>query len=151
MFLDMEDFINCFLCSPETVSLVTYERQETLKPFLSRLIREFSKNSLKFQEPDVSEDNIDEFCKKITTHLHVPDSQNVFLILSGLEPLLPYSGTILNGFREKLSQFAGIIILLRRNRLRDFEKAAPDLMSLVRSFFIRAEQIPEPITEDQVL
>lgn len=151
MFLDLEDFIDHFLCSSETLCLITYDKPRTLEPFLSRLKNVFSEKQQKISTTDVSEYGIDEFCKKITDTLNLSDSQNLFLLMSGLEPLLPGSGTVLNGFREGLTQFMGIIILLRADRLRDFEKNAPDLMSLVNSFFIRAEQMPEPITEDEDL
>jgi len=100
MFLDLEDFIDHFLCSAETVGLITYDKPETLEPFLSRLKNVFSEKQLEISTTDVSEYGHDEFCKKIADTLNLSDCQNLFLLLSGLEPLLPGSGTVLNGFRE---------------------------------------------------
>lgn len=55
MFLDLEDFIDHFLCSAETVGLITYDKPETLEPFLSRLKNIFSEKQLEISTTDVSE------------------------------------------------------------------------------------------------
>ncbi len=95
----------------------------------------------------------EELHKEIVLNSDSENSDKVIIAIVNADLLLPkgIGGTILNGCRERLTLFKATIIVIKESSLRSFQIAAPDLMGLVGSFFVRAEQMAEPVLEDGIL
>lgn len=156
MFYDLEEFMTRFISTPGNLGLITFEKKHVQMSFVNRVKKllpavQGHKKKYKFVQIDASKLSADEFSKEIVMNSNVPDYQKIILAMMNLEPLLPLGGTILNGYRGCLTQISGVIIMLRSNSLQNFLKAAPDIANLIGSYFASAEQMAEPISEDEVL
>ncbi len=154
MFYDLEEFMTRFISTSGNIGLITFEKKHVQMSFVNRVKRVLptvqGHTKYKFVQIDASKLSADEFSKEIVMNSNVPDYQKIILAMMNLEPLLPLGGTILNGYRGCLTQMTGVIIMLRSNSLQNFLKAAPDIANLIGSYLASAEQMAEPISEDEV-
>ncbi len=154
MFYDLEEYVYRFVSTPGNIGLITYGdknfRHSLLNRFESILV---NNEQYEFVQIDVSIYSAEELHKEIVLNSDSENSDKVIIAIVNADLLLPkgIGGTILNGCRERLTLFKATIIVIKENSLRSFQIAAPDLMGLVGSFFVRAEQMAEPVLEDGIL
>ncbi len=154
MFYDLEEFTDRFVSTPGNIGLITYENKAARESFLNRFevllsgIEDDEKRA--FVRIDASIFSAEEFHKEIMSISDAENHKRTILVVTNVDPLLPTGGRILNGCRERLTRFM-VIIVLRENSLRNFQISAPDLMGLIGSYFASAEQMAEPIYEDDIL
>lgn len=157
MFYDLEDYVNRIVSNSGNIGLITYNDIDLRKSLLSRFESIIENGEqYTFVQIDASICSVEELHEKIVLKSNLPDKDNLIIAIVNADQLLPMGigGTILNGFRERLTLFKATIIVISESFLRPFQIAAPDLMGLVGSFFARAGQMAEPVvldTEDDIL
>jgi hypothetical protein len=142
MILTVADFADRLLETPNVFGIVTFSTESSCSNFLTR----FSGALVGRQNATISTVSAEgmshtELASTVVEAIAKTDPKVTILILTGIEPMLPQGAIVLNGLREKLAVCMAVLIVLRRDRLRDFQVHAPDLMSLVGTFFLRAEAV----------
>ena len=154
MFYDLEEYVNRIVSTDGSIGLITYGDRNLRQSLLNRLESILVNNKqYEFVRLDASIYSAEDLQKKIVLHSDLTNSDKVMVAIVNADLLLPkgIGGIILNGCRERLILFKAAIIVISESSLRFFQIAAPDLMALVGSFFVRAEQMAEPISEDDIL
>ncbi len=154
MFYDLEEYVDRFVSTSGNISLITYENKNLRQSMLNRFESIIVNNEqYEFVQIDASIYSIEELHKKIVLNSDSTNNDKVIIAIVNTDLLLPkgIGGTILNGCRERLTLFKATIIVISESSLRTFQIAAPDLMGLVGSFFVSAEQMAEPVLEDDIL
>lgn len=154
MFYDLEEYADRFVATPGNIGLITYGDKYLRQPLLNRLESIFVNNEQnEFVEIDASIYSSEDLHKEIVSTSNSMKSDKTIITIVDADLLLPkgIGGTILNGCRGRLIFFKATIIVIRESSLRSFQIAAPDIMGMVGSFFARAEQMAEPIFEDDII
>ena len=63
--------------------------------------------------------------------IQAADADRTWLFLSKLEEVLPATARVLNGAREQVGRFRGVIVFVREDRRGEFQRLCPDLMDWV--------------------
>ncbi len=144
MILTVTELRDRLLETPNAFGIVTYSTESSRNTFLTR----FSNALVGCKSAGISTISGEglshtELPSVVVEEIAKTDPKVTILVLTGIESMLPQGAIVLNGLREKLVDCRAVLILLRKDRLRDFQLHAPDLMSLVGTFFLRAEAIGE--------
>ncbi len=154
MFYELEEYVDRIVSTHGSIGLITYG-DKTLRQSLLNRLESILVNSKQhdFIQIDASIYSAEELHEKIVLNSDLPNNDKAIAAIVNADLLLPegIGGTILNGCRERLILFKATLIVISESSLRFFQIAAPDLMGLVGSFFVRAEQMAEPISEDEIL
>lgn len=155
MFYDLEEYVRRIVSTHGNIGIITYGDKNLPQSLLNRLESIIANNKQhEFVRIDAADTySAEELHKEIVLNSNSANNNKFIVIIVNADRLVPegIGGTILNGGRERLILFKATIIVISENLLRSFQIAAPDLMGMVGSFFVRAEQMAEPVLEDDIL
>ncbi|MFI5456071.1 MAG: hypothetical protein ACHRXM_11535 [Isosphaerales bacterium] len=148
MFMDLETFARGVLERSPSVALVTWKRISALRSFIDHVghaLRQSRSDTLVFKLP-VAQLDRRTFSEKLLELVSRRDAGRICLLIYEIEPLAGTVGRILNGYRERLASFRGMVVAVRANRQRDFFLECPDLLDWIGTMTGRAEDLGTPLT-----
>jgi hypothetical protein len=154
MFYDLEEYVDRIVSTHGSICFITYGDKNLRQSLLNRLESiVMNKKQYEFVQIDAFKYSAEDLHEKIVSNFDSTNNDKLIVAIVNADQLLPkgIGGKILNGCRERLTLFKATLIVISESSLRFFQIAAPDLMGLVGSFFVRAEQMAEPILEDDIL
>lgn len=152
MFYDLEEYVDRVILADGSIGLITYG-DKNLRQSLSNRLESIVMNKKQYGFVRIDVSDSEDLHKEIVSNSDLMNNDKLIVAIVNADLMLPkgIGGKILNGCRERLTLFKATLIVISESSLRFFQIAAPDLMGLVGSFFVRAEQMTEPIFEDDIL
>jgi hypothetical protein len=148
VFLDLGEFCRAVVSTPRWVACVTWSNPDALRWFLSSLRRTLGKMDPPVSLLKLSGANLDskgfqaQLFRLVQREYQTPPC----LLVHEIETLAPSAAAALNGSREGLAVFQGVVVAIRENHYREFIMACPDLMDWVGPNVARAEDFQPPLT-----
>lgn len=152
MYVDLREFAESVLLRSPSVALVTWQTPVASESFSRRLNKALktADGNAVLTKVDASTFDSAAFDEAVRRTLAKRDAARRCVLLSGMEPLASSAGRILNGYRERFSEFRALIVLLRANGKRDFMLECPDLMDWVGTRVARAEDLLPPLAKRDI-
>lgn len=133
MLLEHSDFVRSLaLCHP-AVGLVIWSKDADLAQATAGFIAALEQtggDALPVRLQAEGHDG-DWFRERLVNEIHVADANRTWLFVSKIEEVLGAAARVLNGVREQLGRFRGVMLFVRENRRSEFQESCPDLMDWI--------------------
>jgi hypothetical protein len=152
MFASLVEYAESILVSSPRYSIVTWDAKEAFEWFCQELplvMKSIDPEST-FSILEAEELDSAGFEVHLLAELVKESASQTCLLTRNIEPLASASGKILNGFRERLSVFRSVVVLIRGNRKRDFFISCPDFLDWVGANVFRAEDLGPAVPDELV-
>ncbi|MGO8747339.1 MAG: hypothetical protein ACLQNE_15240 [Thermoguttaceae bacterium] len=133
MFLEYGDFVRSLLLVHSAVGMVWWRKEGDLVQTIAGLgeaVKQAANDAQLSTLQGAGHDG-NWIQTQLMEQIQAADADRTWLFLSKLEEVLPATARVLNGAREQVGRFRGVIVFVREDRRGEFQRLCPDLMDWV--------------------